>query len=46
MLLMCLGVCVPLAVRTYGNWGGEAQGTFSRLALSLPCKPQGIVNRM
>ena len=31
MLLMCLGVCVPLAVRTCGNWGGEAQGTFSTL---------------
>ena len=25
-------VCVPLAVETYGNWGKEAQATFSRLA--------------
>ena len=25
-------VCVPLAVETYGNWGKEAQVTFSRLA--------------
>ena len=23
--------CVPLAVETNGNWGVEAQGTFSRL---------------
>ena len=27
--------CVPLAVETYGNWGVEAQETFSRLALYL-----------
>ena len=27
--------CVPLAVETYGNWGREAQETFSRLALFL-----------
>ena len=25
-------VCVPLTVETYGNWGKEAQATFSRLA--------------
>ena len=24
--------CVPLAVETYGDWGREAQETFSRLA--------------
>ena len=28
-------VCVPLAVETYGNWGKEARGTFSRLATQL-----------
>eukprot|EP00731_Ephydatia_muelleri_P007578 Em0003g1826a len=27
--------CVPLAVETYGNWGVEAQETFSRLASLL-----------
>ena len=27
--------CVPLAVETYGNWGVEAQVTFSRLASLL-----------
>ena len=31
--------CVPLAVETYGNWGVEAQETFSRLA-SLPAASQ------
>ena len=25
-------VCVPFAVKTYGNWGKEVQATFSRLA--------------
>eukprot|EP00731_Ephydatia_muelleri_P000771 Em0001g771a len=28
-------VCIPLAVETYGNWGREAQSTFSRLASHL-----------
>ena len=28
-------VCIPLAVETYGNWGREAQSTFSRLACHL-----------
>ena len=28
-------VCIPLAVETYGNWGREAQATFSRLASHL-----------
>eukprot|EP00731_Ephydatia_muelleri_P014233 Em0007g1543a len=28
-------VCIPLAVETYGNWGREAQSTFSRLATHL-----------
>ena len=28
--------CVPLAVETYGNWGVEAQETFSCLASVLP----------
>ena len=27
--------CVPLAVETYGNWGREAEETFSRLANPL-----------
>ena len=27
--------CVPLAVETYGNWGVEAQETFSHLASLL-----------
>ena len=29
------GLCVPLAVETYGYWGREAQETFSRLATHL-----------
>ena len=28
-------VCIPLAVETFGNWGMEAQGVFSRLASAL-----------
>ena len=28
-------VCVPLAVKTYGNWGREAHTTFTRLATRL-----------
>ena len=28
-------VCIPLAMETYGNWGREAQTTFSRLASHL-----------
>ena len=28
-------VCISLAVETYGNWGREAQSTFSRLASHL-----------
>ena len=28
-------VCIPLAVEMYGNWGREAQTTFSRLASHL-----------
>ena len=28
-------VCIPLAVETYGNWGREAQTTFSCLASHL-----------
>ena len=28
-------VCIPLAVETYGCWGGEAQGSISRLAARL-----------
>ena len=28
-------LCIPLAVETYGNWGREAQTTFSRLASHL-----------
>ena len=28
-------VCIPLAVETYGNWGREAQSTFSCLASHL-----------
>ena len=28
-------VCIPLAVKTYGNWGREAQTTFSHLASHL-----------
>ena len=35
-------VCVPLAVKSYGNWGKEAQNTFARLAsypLDLPALP-------
>ena len=28
-------VCVPLAVESYGNWGKEAQNTFTRLASIL-----------
>ena len=28
-------VCIPLAVETYGNWGRDAQSTFSRLASHL-----------
>ena len=27
--------CIPLAVETFGNWGREAQGVFSRLATLL-----------
>ena len=27
--------CIPLAVETFGNWGMEAQGVFSRLASAL-----------
>ena len=27
--------CIPLAVKTYGNWGKEAHDTFSRLASYL-----------
>ena len=27
--------CIPLAVETYGNWGKEAQCTFSQLASLL-----------
>ena len=30
-----LGVCVPLAVEKYGNWGREAHTTFTRLATRL-----------
>ena len=28
-------LCVPLAVKTYGNWGREAHTTFTRLATRL-----------
>ena len=28
-------VCIPLVVETYGNWGREAQSTFSHLASHL-----------
>ena len=27
--------CIPLAVETFGNWGREAQGVFSRLTTLL-----------
>ena len=27
--------CLPIAVKTYGNWGQEAKQTFSRLASCL-----------
>ena len=30
-------MCILLAVETYGNWGKEAQGVFSRLADLLLC---------
>ena len=28
-------ICIPLAVEAYGNWGKEAQETFSQLASLL-----------
>ena len=28
-------LCIPQAVKTFGNWGREAQGVFSRLATLL-----------
>ncbi|KAL5482162.1 hypothetical protein EMCRGX_G022456 [Ephydatia muelleri] len=30
-------VCIPFAVETYGNWGREAQSTFSQNALDPDC---------
>ena len=43
-------VCIPLAVETYGNWGKDAQATFSRLAsciaTTFSCHKSQILGEM
>eukprot|EP00731_Ephydatia_muelleri_P037381 Em0454g3a len=39
-------VCVPLAVETYGDWGKEAQATFSSLASCISCHKNQVLGEI